>query len=148
LNIIGANCGIGRTDCLEDRVIGIKSREIYEAPAAWILHTAHRELEALTLDREILFFKEMAALKYAQLVYQGLWFTKFKKSLDALVNETQKQVTGTIGLKLYKGNIIIAKRNSQGALYKKEFATYGKEDRFDRTLAEGFIKLWAMPYRG
>ncbi|MDP2924271.1 MAG: argininosuccinate synthase [Candidatus Omnitrophota bacterium] len=148
LNVIGGACGIGRTDAIEDRVIGIKSREIYEAPAAWILYAAHKELEALTLDRETLFFKELVALKYAQLVYQGLWFTKLKKSIDAFVNETQKNVTGTIGLKLYKGNILIAERSSSNSLYKKEFATYGECDKFDRTLAEGFIKLWGMPYKG
>lgn len=148
LNVVGAACGVGRTDAIEDRVIGIKSREIYEAPAAWILYTAHKELEALTLDRETLFFKELVALKYAQLVYQGLWFTKLKKSIDAFVSETQKNVTGTIGLKLYKGNILIAERSSPNSLYKKEFATYGESDKFDRTLAEGFIKLWGMPYKG
>jgi argininosuccinate synthase len=146
LNEIGAQCGIGRTDVIEDRVIGIKSREIYEAPAAWILYTAHKELESLTLDRETLFFKELISLKYSQLVYQGLCFTKLKESLDTLVESTQKHVTGTVGLVLYKGNVVIAKRCSPNSLYKKEFATYGEGDKFDRTLAEGFIKLWGMPY--
>jgi len=147
LNKIGAQCGVGRTDVLEDRVIGIKSREIYEAPAAWILYAAHRELEALTLDRETLFFKELIALKYSQLIYQGLWFTQLKKYLDAFIETTQKKLVGTIGLKLYKGNIVIAKRSSPNSLYKKELATYGEGDMFDKTQAEGFIKLWAMPYK-
>ncbi len=147
LNQAGASCGIGRTDVIEDRVIGIKSREIYEAPAAWILHTAHKELEALCLDRQTIFFKEAVSFKYAEMIYQGLWFSELKKSLDAFIQKTQKPVSGTIGLKLYKGNIIIAKRVSPYSLYKKEFATYGKGDKFDRTLAEGFIKLWGMPFQ-
>jgi argininosuccinate synthase len=147
LNIIGSSCGIGRTDCLEDRVIGIKSREIYEAPAAWTLYNAHKELEALTLDREALFFKEQISLKYSQLIYQGLWFTQLKQAFDAFIASTQKCVNGKIGLKLYKGNILITKRSSSSSRYKKEFATYGEGDKFDRTQAEGFIKLWAMPYR-
>lgn len=148
LNIIGGSCAVGRTDAIEDRVIGIKSREIYEAPAAWILYTAHRELEALTLDRETIFFKELISLKYSQLVYQGLWFTKLKQALDSFIVSTQKYVTGKIGLKLYKGNILITKRSSPNSHYKKEFATYGEGDKFDRTQAEGFIKLWAMPHQG
>lgn len=146
LNKIGASCGVGRTDLVEDRVVGIKSREIYEAPAAWILYTAHKELENLTLDRETLYLKELISLKYTQIVYQGLWFSRLKKALDAFVNETQKNVSGTIGLKLYKGNIIVVKRSSNNSLYKKELATYGEEDKFDKNMAEGFIKLWGMPY--
>jgi argininosuccinate synthase len=147
LNFMGAKCGIGRTDLIEDRVVGIKSREVYEAPAAWILYTAHKELENLTLDRETLFFKELISSKYAQLIYQGLWFSRLKDSLDAFVDKTQDKVTGLIGLKLYKGNIIITKRYSPNSLYKKELATYGEEDKFDKDLAKGFIELWGMPYR-
>jgi argininosuccinate synthase len=128
-------------------VVGIKSREIYEAPAAWILYTAHKELEALTLNREILAFKDIVAQKYSQIVYQGFWFTTLRESFDAFVNETQKYVSGKIGLKLYKGNILIIKRISPNSLYKKAFATYGSGDKFDRTMAEGFIKLWTMPYQ-
>ena len=143
----GASCGIGRTDLIEDRVVGIKSREIYEAPAAWILHTTHKELENLTLDRETLFYKETLSSKYAQLVYQGLWFTKFKRTIDVLVDATQGAVSGTVVLKLYKGNIIVVKRQSRNALYKKELATYSKGDKFDRSMAEGFIKLWGLPYK-
>ncbi len=146
LNKIGAACGVGRTDLVEDRFVGIKSREVYEAPAAWILYTAHRELESLVLDRETLFFKELIALKYAQVVYQGLWFSKLKKALDGFVEATQDKVSGEITLGLYRGNIIVKKRKSPYALYKKELATYGRDDEFDRTLAEGFIKLFGMPY--
>ena len=106
LNKIGGKHCIGRTDLVEDRTVGIKSREIYEAPAAWILYTAHKELEHLTLDRETLYFKEMMALKYSQLVYQGLWFSDLKKGLDGFTNTVEARVSGKITLKLYKGNII------------------------------------------
>lgn len=146
LNVMGAKCGVGRSDLIEDRVVGIKSREIYEAPAAWILYTVHKELENLILDRETLFFKQRIALDYAWLIYQGLYFSRLKESLDVLVNKTQENISGIISLKLYKGNIIIMKRSSANSLYKKELATYGDKDKFDRNLAEGFIKLWGMPY--
>jgi len=147
LNKIGAAAGVGRSDCIEDRVVGIKSREIYEAPAAWILYTAHKELEAVTLDKETIAFKEIVGQKYSQLVYQGLWFTGLRQAFDAFIDETQKYVTGKIVLKLYKGNIIVAKRISKNSLYKKAFATYGEGDKFDRTMAEGFIKILAMQYQ-
>lgn len=146
LNAIGGRHGIGRTDVIEDRTVGIKSREIYEAPAAWILHTAHRELEALTLDKETLWFKELVSLKYAQLVYQGLWFSHIKKSLDSFIQTSQNVVSGEIMLKLYKGNIIIAKRKSVFSLYKETLATYGSKDTFNRNWSEGFINIWSMPF--
>lgn len=146
LNVIGGRYGIGRTDVVEDRTVGIKSREVYEAPAAWILHTAHRELEALTLDKETLWFKELVSLKYAQLIYQGLWFSHIKQSLDSFVEATQNVVSGEITLKLYKGNIIIAKRKSAFSLYKEKMATYGSKDAFNRNWAEGFINIWSMPF--
>lgn len=146
LNKIGGKHCIGRTDLVEDRTVGIKSREIYEAPAAWILHTAHKELESLVLDRETRHFKKLVSLKYSQLVYQGLWFSRLKKALDEFVNFTQQKVTGKITLKLYKGNIIVSKRNSKHSLYKKELATYGEKDKFNKNWAEGFINIWTMPY--
>jgi argininosuccinate synthase len=146
LNKIGAEFGVGRTDLVEDRVVGIKSREVYEAPAAWILHTAHNELESLVLNREIIFFKQALSLRYTRLIYEGLWFTDLREGFDAFLEKVQKRVTGVVGLKLYKGNIIVVKRISPYSLYKKQFATYGKEDKFNRELAEGFIKLWGMPY--
>ena len=148
LNQIGGRHGIGRTDLIEDRTVGIKSREVYEAPAAWILISAHKELESLVLDKETIYFKEIAGLKYAQLVYQGLWFSKLRASLDAFVQKTQEPVSGKITLKIYKGNIIVAKRNSKNSLYKKELATYGKKDKFDKASAEGFIKIFSMPFMG
>jgi len=148
LNKIGGKHCIGRTDLVEDRVVGIKSREIYEAPAAWILYTAHKELENLVLDRETLYFKELVALKYSQLVYQGLWFSTLKKSLDNFVDGTQNKVSGKITLKLCKGNIIIAKRNSNFSLYKQDLATYGEGDKFNRDWAGGFINIWSQPFIG
>jgi len=147
LNEIGGLYGVGRTDLIENRLVGIKSREIYEAPAATILYTAHKELESLVLDREMAHFKEIVALKYSELVYYGLWFSPLKEALDSFVNSTQKHVTGSIKLKLFKGNCVPVGRKSSHSLYKKELSTYGKEDKFNQKLAEGFIKIWGMPYK-
>jgi len=147
LNEVGGQFGVGRSDMVENRLVGIKSREIYEAPAATILHTAHRELEALVLDRELAHFKEMLSLKYAELVYYGLWFSALKDALDGFIEKTQKLVSGTIKLRLSKGACVAVGRKSANSLYKKELSTYGKEDKFDQRLAEGFIKLWGMPYK-
>ncbi|MBU1853901.1 MAG: argininosuccinate synthase [Candidatus Omnitrophica bacterium] len=147
LNKLGGANGIGRTDLVENRLVGIKSREIYEAPAAWILYKAHKDLENLVLDRELLHFKEGLSLKYAELVYYGLYFTPLKKAIDAFVEDTQKHVTGIVRVKLLKGVASVAGRKSPYSLYKKEMATYDKGDEFDRSIAEGFIKVWGMPYR-
>jgi len=147
LNEVGGQFGVGRSDMVENRLVGIKSREIYEAPAGTILYTAHKELEALVLDRELAHFKEMISLKYADLVYYGLWFSALKDALDGFVEKTQKFVSGTIRLRLSKGSCVVVGRKSVNSLYKKELSTYGKEDKFDQKLAEGFIKLWGMPYK-
>lgn len=147
LNDTGGAYGVGRSDLIENRLVGIKSREIYEAPAATILHIAHRELESLVLDRETAHFKEIIALKYSELIYYGLWYSSLKEALDGFVEATQKRVTGSIKLKLFKGNCVPVSRKSAHSLYKKELSTYGKEDKFDQKLAEGFIRLWGMPYR-
>ena len=147
LNEVGGEHGVGRADMIENRLVGIKSREIYEAPAATILHTAHKELENLVLDRELAHFKEMIALKYSEMVYYGLWYSDLKNALDAFVNSTQKNVTGSIRLKLFKGNCVAVGRKSKHSLYKKELSTYGEGDKFDQKLAEGFIKIWTMPYK-
>jgi len=147
LNEIGGMYGVGRYDIVENRLVGIKSREIYEAPGATILYTAHKELESLVLDRELAHFKELVSLKYAELVYYGLWYSPLKDALDSFVNSTQKHVTGTIRLKLSKGSCVVVGRKSKHSLYKKELSTYGKEDKFDQKLAEGFIKIWGMPYQ-
>ncbi len=147
LNEIGGLYGVGRTDLVENRLVGIKSREIYEAPAATILYAAHKELESLVLDRECSHFKEIASLKYSELVYYGLWYSPLKEALDSFVNATQKQVSGSIKLKLFKGSCVAVGRKSPHSLYKKELSTYGKEDKFNQKLAEGFIKIWGMPYQ-
>lgn len=146
LNEVGGMYGVGRSDLVENRLVGIKSREIYEAPAATILHIAHKELESLVLDRECAHFKEIVSLKYSELVYYGLWYSSLKDALDQFVDSTQKYVTGTVKLKLFKGNCVAVGRKSANSLYKKELSTYGKEDKFDQGLAEGFIKIWGMPY--
>ena len=147
LNEVGGTHGVGRSDMVENRLVGIKSREIYEHPAGTILYTAHKELEALVLDRELAHFKEIISLKYAELVYYGLWYSALKEALDGFVAKTQKYVTGSIKLKLSKGTCVAVSRKSPHSLYKKELSTYGKEDKFNQKLSEGFIRLWAMPYQ-
>ena len=146
LNKIGGQHAIGRVDLVENRLVGIKSREIYEAPAGTILHAAHQELESLVLDRETMRYKQLIAQKYAEIIYYGLWETPMKKQLDALIDKTQEKVTGTVRLKLYKGNCIPVGRKSPFSRYKEALATYGPKDVFDHKMAEGFIKLWSMPY--
>ena len=146
LNEIGGQHGIGRVDMVENRLVGIKSREIYECPSGTILFIAHRELEAMVLDRETTHFKQQISLKYADLIYYGLWETPQKKQLDRFVDETQKHVTGTIRLKLYKGNCSVVGRKSPYSRYKEELATYGEKDVFDQKLSQGFIKIFGMPF--
>lgn len=147
LNEIGGEYGIGRSDMVENRLVGIKSREVYEAPAAAILTTAHRDMEALTLDREMVHYKDTVSLKYAEMVYYGLWFTPLKKALDKFIDETQKHVTGTIRMRLEPSNCATVGRKSPYSLYKEALATYTEKDRFDPTLAKGFIEIWGMPYK-
>ena len=147
LNKIGGRHGIGRTDLVENRLIGIKSREIYEAPAAAILHEAQKDLESLVMDRELLHFKRSVSAKYAELVYYGLWYTPLKKVLDKLFDATQSRLTGEVKIKLYKGRAVSIGRKSVNSLYKKALATYGTGDIFDQSLAKGFIQLWGLPYR-
>ena len=147
LNKIGGQYGIGRTDLVENRLVGIKSIEIYEAPAATILYAAHKELENLVLDRELAHFKETISLKYAELIYYGLWYSHLKEALDGFIESTQKNLTGSIKLKLFKGSCVPVARKSPYGLYRKELSTYGKEDKFDQKLAEGFIKIWGLPYQ-
>lgn len=147
LNEVGGAHGVGRVDSVENRLVGIKSREIYEAPAATILHLAHKDLESVVLDRELAHFKEIVTLKYSELIYFGLWYAPLKKALDGFIEATQSQVTGSIRVKLSKGSCFVVGRKSTHSLYKKELSTYGKGDKFDQKLAEGFIKLWGLPYR-
>ncbi len=144
--VAGAN-GVGRIDMVEDRLVGIKSREIYESPAAIAIIAAHRELETLTLTRDVLRFKTTFEQRYAELTYEGLWFTPLKSALDAFITETQETVTGTVRLKLYKGNCIIAGRSAPNALYSKDLATYDPNSTFDEAAAAGFIALWGLSAR-
>lgn len=147
LNDIGGANGVGRLDLIENRLVGIKSREVYEAPAATILHFAHTELERLTLDRSVFHMKNQLAAEYANLVYNGLWFTPLREALDAFVNETQKNVSGLVRLKLYKGNVVIAGRKSVHSLYNTKLATYTEEDTFDHKASEGFIAIYGLPVK-
>lgn len=144
LNKVGGANGIGRVDLVENRLVGMKSRGVYETPGGTILLAAHRELESLVLDRETMHFKSIVAVKYAELVYNGLWFTPLHEALDAFVDSTQGPVTGVVKLKLYKGNIIVAGRKSPFSLYREDFATFGQEDVYDQSDAEGFIHLFGL----
>jgi argininosuccinate synthase len=145
-NRLAGRHGIGRSDVVEDRLVGIKSREIYEAPGATLFLVAHRALEGLVLSRELIHFKEPMSHQYGQMVYNGLWFTPLRKALDAFFNETQEKLTGEVKVKLYKGTAMAVGRRSPHSRYKREWATYSKGDRFDRKQAAGFIKLWGLPY--
>jgi argininosuccinate synthase len=147
LSKIAGEAGVGRSDMVENRLVGIKSREIYEAPAGWALHTAHKALESLVLDRELAHFKDSVALKYSELVYYGLWYTPLRAALDSFIDETQKRVNGKVKLKLHKASCVVVGRSSPNSLYKRELATYEKGDKFDQSLAKGFINIWGMPYR-
>jgi argininosuccinate synthase len=144
--VAGAN-GVGRIDMVEDRLVGIKSREIYESPAALAIIAAHLELETLTLTRDVLRFKSAVEQRYAELTYEGLWFTPLKSALDAFIAETQKTVTGSVRLKLYKGNCTIVGRTAPNALYSKDLATYDPNSTFDESAAAGFIALWGLSAR-
>ena len=147
LNDLAGKHGVGRIDHIEDRVVGIKSREIYEAPAAVALLQAHQALEAMTLSGEQLRFKQLVAAEYANLIYSGLWFTAFRQDLAAYVESTQRFVTGTVRLKLFKGNSIVVGRKSPDSLYNHGLATYDKGDVFDQSAAAGFIHIWGLPVR-
>ncbi|SFL31698.1 argininosuccinate synthase [Halanaerobium salsuginis] len=145
LNQFGSDYGVGRIDMLEDRLVGIKSREIYEAPAAEILIKAHKALEDLTLDRETKNYKAAMAAKYAEMTYYGLWFSPLRNALDAFIDQSQQTVTGSIKVKLYKGSCTLAGRKSAHSLYNHGLATYDESDNFDHKSAPGFINLWALP---
>jgi argininosuccinate synthase len=147
LNEIGARNAIGRIDLVENRFVGIKSRGLYETPGGTLITGAHRELEALTLDREVAHYKQQVALKYAELVYFGLWFTPLREALDAFVDNTQKLVTGTVKLSLYKGNVGVAGRQSPYSLYSDDLSSFTMGDSYDQKDAKGFIKILGLPAR-
>ncbi|MBI3360764.1 MAG: argininosuccinate synthase [Chloroflexi bacterium] len=147
LNEIGGAHGIGRVDLVENRLVGMKSHGVYETPGGTILFAAHRELEMICLDRDTLHYKDIVAQRYAELVYFGQWYTPLREALDAFVEKTQTHVTGKVRLKLYKGNLLSAGRTSPNSLYREDFATFGKEDVYDQSDAEGFITLFGLPMR-
>ena len=147
LNRLGGSHGVGRIDHLENRLIGIKSREIYEAPAAVLLLQAHQAVEDITLTKDVARFKDLVAQHWAQLVYDGLWFSPLREALYAFVERTQRFVNGEVRLKLFKGSSLVAGRKSKDQLYRMALATYGRGDEFDQTAAAGFIKLWGMGVR-
>ena len=145
LNEIAGEHGIGRIDHIEDRVVGIKSREVYEAPAATVLIQAHQALEAMTLSKDQLRFKQKVTVEYSELIYNGLWFSALNRDLSAYILSTQRYVTGTVRMKLFKGHAIVLGRRSPKSLYNLGLATYDKGDQFDQTAAAGFIHLWGLP---
>src|ERR1700736_814430 len=147
LNEIGARNAIGRIDLVENRFVGIKSRGAYETPGGALIVAAHRELEALTLDREVKHYKQHVALRYADLVYNGLWFTPLREALDAFVTETQKNVTGAVTLSLYKGNIAIASRKSPFSLHSTDLSSFTMGESYDQKDAAGFIRILGLPAR-
>ena len=147
LNELGAANGIGITDIVENRLVGMKSRGIYENPGGAILYYAHRELEYVTLDRALYHYKEQVAIRYGELVYDGMWFSQLREALDAFVNTTQQTVTGTVRLKLYKGNIMSAGSKSPYSLYSQEFVTFEEDEVYNQADAEGFINLFGLPLK-
>jgi argininosuccinate synthase len=147
LNSSAGNHGIGRIDMIENRLVGIKSREIYESPAMLVLIQAHRDLESLTLTADITHYKRGIEETYTQMVYNGLWYSPLKAALDAFIQKTQERVSGTVRIKLFKGNATIVGRTSESTLYTPDLATYGAEDKFDHKAAEGFIYVWGLPTR-
>lgn len=147
LNTIVGNHGVGRIDMVENRLVGIKSREIYEVPALLVLIQAHRDLESLTLTADVTHYKRGIEETYSQIIYNGLWYSPLKAALDAFVQKTQERVSGTVRIKLFKGNANIVGRWSDNSLYTPDLATYGADDQFDHRAAEGFIYVWGLPTR-
>ena len=147
LNALGGEHGVGRIDMVENRLVGIKSREIYEAPAAIILGAAHQALETLTLGKDVARFKEKVAAEWADLTYNGLWFSALRRDLHAFVDSTQEHVSGEVRLKLHRGALQVVGRKAPESLYRLELATYGSGDAFDQGAAAGFIHLWGLPLR-
>ena len=144
LNDLGAKHGVGRIDLVENRLVGMKSRGIYETPGGTLLYIAHRELESLCLDRDTAHFKEQLALRYAELVYFGKWYHTLREGMQAFISETQKTVTGWVKIKLYKGNAIVIGRYSPNSLYREDFATFGEDDVYNQEDAVGFINLFGL----
>jgi argininosuccinate synthase len=147
LNRRAGAAGVGRIDLVEDRLVGIKSREVYEAPGAVTLITAHQELETVTMERDLARFKRTVDQRWAELVYDGLWFSPLKRALDAFIDDSQRNVSGDIRLVLHGGRATVTGRRSEASLYDFGLATYDSGDRFDQSLAKGFVQLWGLPSR-
>lgn len=147
LNEIGARNGVGIVDICENRLVGMKSRGVYENPGGSLLYYAHRELEYLCLDRATFHYKEQVAIRYGELVYDGMWFCQLREALAGFVDSTQRTVTGQVKLKLYKGNIMSAGSTSPYSLYSKEFVTFEHDDVYDQADATGFINLFGLPLK-
>lgn len=145
LNKVAGEHGVGRIDHIENRLVGIKSREVYEAPAAMTLIAAHQSLEALTMSREMMHFKPVMEQKLAELIYEAMWYSPLADAVKNFINDTQKTVSGTVRVKLHKGQAVVTGRKSEQSLYQFELATYKPDDQFDHAAAEGFIKLWGLP---
>jgi argininosuccinate synthase len=147
LNEIGGAHGVGRADLVENRLVGMKSRGVYETPGGTILYTAHQGLESICLDRETAHYKEVVGQRYAELIYYGQWFTPLREALAAFVAKTQERVTGVVRLKLFKGHCSVVGRKSPYSLYREDFATFGKDDVYDQRDAQGFINLFGLPLK-
>lgn len=147
LNKIGGKHAVGRIDIVENRLVGMKSRGVYETPAGTIIRRAHQLLESICLDKHTMGYKDAIAVKYAELVYNGMWFTRLREALDAFVKVSQETVSGTVRLKLYKGNIIVAGRKSPQSLYREDYASFGEEDVYNQKDAQGFIQLFGLPMK-
>lgn len=147
LNKLAGAHGIGRADIVENRLVGMKSHGVYETPAGTLLRRAHQALESICLDKQTMHYKDILAVKYAELVYNGMWYTRLREALDAFVHITQENVTGVVRLKLYKGNIITAGRKSEYSLYREDYASFGEEDVYNQKDAEGFITLFGLPVK-
>jgi argininosuccinate synthase len=147
LNELGSINGVGRVDIVENRLVGMKSRGVYETPGGTILLAAHQVLESICLDKETMHFKDFIALKYAEMVYNGMWYTRLREALDAFVQVTQQTVTGTVRLRLYKGNIIVTGRKSPYSLYREDYASFGHMDIYDQQDAKGFINMLGLPMK-
>ncbi len=147
LNKLAGKHAVGRADIVENRLVGMKSHGVYETPAGTLLLRAHQALESICMDKHTMHFKDFVSVKYAELVYNGLWYTRLREALDSFVRITQEQVTGSVRLKLYKGNVIIAGRKSDYSLYREDYASFGAEDVYNQQHAEGFIHLFGLPMK-
>ena len=147
LNKTAGAHGIGRVDIVENRLVGMKSRGVYETPAGTVIFRAHQALESMCLDKYTMHYKDFVAVKYAELVYNGMWFMQLREALDAFVKVTQQKVSGTVRLKLYKGNTIVAGRKSPYSLYREDYASFGEEDVYNQQDAQGFIQLFGLPLK-